>query len=93
MIMQLLCVTSTMVFEYSTIHLIVCIYGYVTVRMVPQAAGFCRRGRIDLLLAQKYEMLQSNSRLLGCERVMETRAEFHFSWVYTFSATLSSLRN
>ena len=37
--------------------------------------------------------LQSNSRLLGCERVMETRAEFHFSWVYTFSVTLSSLRN
>ena len=52
-----------------------------------------RSGRIDLLLAQKYELLQTNSRLLGCERVMETRAEFHFSWVYTFSATLSSLRN
>ena len=34
-----------------------------------------------------------SSCLLGCERVMETRAEFHFSWVYTFSATLSSLRN
>ena len=46
-----------------------------------------------LLLAQKYELLQSNSRLLGCERVMETREEFHFRWVYTFSATLSSLRN
>jgi len=29
-------------------------------------------------LAQKYELLQSNSRLRGCERVMETRAEFHF---------------
>jgi len=29
-------------------------------------------------LAQKYELLQSNSRLLGCERVMETREEFHF---------------
>jgi len=56
-------------------------------------AGFCRSGRIDLLLAQKYELLQSNSRLLGCERVMETRSEFHFSWVYTFSATLSSLWN
>ena len=27
------------------------------------------------------------------ERVMETQAEFHFSWVYTFSAMLSSLRN
>ena len=61
--------------------------------MAPQAAGFCRSGRIDLLLAQKYELLQSNSPLLGCERVMETRAEFHFSWVYTSSATLSSLRN
>ena len=66
---------------------------YTTVRMAPQAAGFCRSGRIDLLLEQKYELLQSNSRLLGCERVMETRAEFHCSWVYTFSATLSSLRN
>jgi len=58
-----------------------------------QAAGFCRSGRIDFLLAQKYELLQSNNRLLGCERVMEARAEFHFSWVYTFSITLSSLRN
>ena len=57
---------------------------YTTVRMAPQAAGFCRSGRIDLLLAQKYELLQSNSHLLGCERVMETRAEFHFSWVYIF---------
>ena len=66
---------------------------YTTVRMAPQAAGFCRSGRIDFLLAQKYELLQSNSHLLGCERVMETQAEFHFSWVYTFSATLSSLRN
>ena len=66
---------------------------YTTVRMTPQAAGFCRSGSIGLLLEQKYELLQSNSRLLGCERVMETRAEFHFSWVYTFSATLSSLRN
>ena len=64
---------------------------YTTVRMAPQAAGFCRSGRIDLFLAQKYELLQSNSRLLGCDRVMETRAEFRFSWVYTFSATLSSL--
>jgi len=66
---------------------------YTTVRMAPQATGFCRSGRIDLLLAQKYELLQSNSRLLGCERIMETPAEFHFSWVYTFSATFSSLRN
>ena len=66
---------------------------YTTVRMAPQAAGFCRSGRIDFLLAQKHELLQSNSRPLGCERVMETWAEFHFSWIYTFSATLSSLRN
>ena len=66
---------------------------YTTKRMAPQTAGFCRSGRIDLLLAQKYELLQSNSRLFGCERVMETREEFHFSWLYTFSATLSSLRN
>jgi len=27
-----------------------------------------------------------------CERVMTTQAEFHFSWVYTFSATPRSLR-
>jgi len=66
---------------------------YTTVQMAPQAAGFCRSGRIDFLLAQKYELIQTNSRLLGCDRVMETRAEFHFSWVHTFSATLSSLRN
>ena len=62
---------------------------HTTVRMAPQAAGFSRSGRIDLLLAQKYELLQSNSRLLGCERVKE----FHFSSVYTFSAILSFLRN
>ena len=30
--------------------------------------------------------------LARCERVMTTRAEFHFSWVYTFSATPRSLR-
>jgi len=54
---------------------------YTTVRMAPQATGFCRSWRIDFLLAQKYELPQSNSHLLGCERVMETRAEFHFSWV------------
>ena len=30
--------------------------------------------------------------LARCERVMTTRAEFHFSWVYTFSATRRSLR-
>ena len=66
---------------------------YTTVHMDPQATSLCRSWRIDFLLAQKYEPLQSNSRLLGCERVMETRAEFHFSWDYTFSATLSSLRN
>ena len=30
--------------------------------------------------------------LARCERVMTTRAEFHFSWVYTFSPTPSSLR-
>jgi len=70
-----------------------CEASYTTVRMAPQAAGFCRSRIIDFLLAQKYEVLQSNSRLLGCERVMETWTEFHFSWVYTFSATLSSLWN
>ena len=30
--------------------------------------------------------------LSRCERVMTTRAEFHFSWVYTFAATARSLR-
>ena len=30
--------------------------------------------------------------LARCERVMTTRAEFHFSWVYAFSATPRSLR-
>ena len=61
---------------------------HTTVRGAPQAAGFCRSWRFDFL-AQNYELLQSNNFLLGCERVMETRAEFHFSWVYTFSAMLS----
>ena len=65
---------------------------YTTVRVAPQAAGFCRSWRFDFL-AQNYERLQSNNCLLGCERVMETRTEFHFSWVYNFSAMLSSLRN
>jgi len=63
-----------------------------TQQCAPQAAGFCRSWRFDCL-AQNYELLQNNNCLLGCERVMETRAEFHFSWVYTFSAMLSSLRN
>jgi len=62
-------------------------------RNTPQAAGFCGRWRIDLFLAPKYELLQSNSCLLGCERVMEVRAEFHFRWFNTFSAMRSSLRN
>ena len=65
---------------------------YTTVRVSAQAAGFRRSWRFDFL-AQNYELLQSTNCLLGCERVMETRAEFHFSWVYTFSAMLSSLRN
>jgi len=30
--------------------------------------------------------------LARCEKVMTTQAEFHFSWVYTFSATPRSLR-
>ena len=61
-------------------------------RVAPQAAGFCRSWRFHFL-THNYELLQSNNCLLGWERVMETRAEFHFSWVYTFSAMLSSLRN
>jgi len=51
---------------------------YTTVRVAPQAAGFCRSWRFDFL-AQNYELLLSNNCLLGCERVMETREEFHFS--------------
>ena len=65
---------------------------YTTVRVAPQAARFCRSWRFDFL-AQNYELLQRNNGLLGCQRVMETRAEFHFSWFYTFSTMLSSLRN
>ena len=53
---------------------------------------FAESWRFDFL-AQSYELLQSNNCLLGCERVMEIRAEFHSSWVYTFSAMLSSLWN
>ena len=45
------------------------------------------------ILAQKYGLLQSNNCLLGRERVVETREEFHFSWFYIFSALLSSLLN
>ena len=66
---------------------------YTTVRVAPHADGFCRSWRFDFFLAQNYELLQSNNCLLGSEKVMETRAEFHFSWVYTFSVMLSSLRN
>ena len=36
--------------------------------------------------------LQSFIELARCEKVMTTRAEFPFSWVYTFSATPRSLR-
>jgi len=35
--------------------------------------------------------LQTVVELARCERVMTTRAEFHFSWVYTFLATPRSL--
>ena len=31
--------------------------------------------------------------LHGCEKVMGTRTEFHFGWVYAFFIRLSSLRN
>jgi len=36
--------------------------------------------------------LQTIVGLARCERVMTTREELHFSWVYTFSATRRSLR-
>jgi len=42
----------------------------------PQSGWLCGSWRIALFLAPKYELLQSNSRLLGCEMVMETRASF-----------------
>jgi len=62
---------------------------YTTVRMAPQAAGFCRSGRIDLLLAQKYELLQSNSRLLGCERLWKPgRVSFQLGLQYLCHAQL-----
>jgi len=64
-----------------------------TVPVAAQAAGFFRSWRIDLFLALKYELLQNNICLLGCERVVENLAEFHFSLVYTFCAMFSSLRN
>ena len=70
-----------------------CEASYTTVRVAPQADSFCGSWRIGFFLAPKYELLQSNSCLLWCKKVMETRVEFHFSCVYTFSATLSSLRN
>ena len=54
---------------------------------------FFRSWRFDFLLAQNFELLQNNSCLLGCKRFVETCAEFRFSWVYTFSAMLSFLRN
>jgi len=69
-----------------------CEASHTTVRVATQVAGFCRSWRFDLL-AQNYELLRSSNCLLGCEMVMETRTEFHFSWVYTFSAMLSSLQN
>ena len=65
---------------------------YTTVRVALQAVCFCRSWRFDFS-AQNYKLQQSNNCLLRCERVLETRAEFHFRWVYTFSAMLSSLRN
>ena len=36
--------------------------------------------------------VQTIVELARCERFMTTRAEFHFSWIYTFSATPRSLR-
>ena len=48
---------------------------------------------LDFSWHQKTNCRRANSCLLGWERVMETRAEIHFNWVYTFSAMLSSLRN
>ena len=62
---------------------------YTTVRMAPQAAGFCRSGRIDLLLAQKYELLQSNSCLLGCVRLWKPGQSFILAW-FTLSLPRSA---
>jgi len=38
------------------------------------------------------QLLQTFVELARCKRVMTTQTEFHFSWVYTFSATPRSLR-
>jgi len=44
--------------------------------MTHQETGLCGSWRTDFFLAPKYEVLQSNSCLLGCDTVMETRADF-----------------
>jgi len=43
-----------------------------------------------LILVSK--LLQTIAEIARCEKNMTTRAEFHFSWVYTFSATRRFLR-
>jgi len=51
---------------------------------------------IQPALVLLYKLPQTNcfwACLHGCERVMVTRTEFHFGWVYTFFVQLSSLRN
>jgi len=39
-----------------------------------------------------YNHCKHFAELARCERVITTRVEFHFSWVYIFSATPRSLR-
>jgi len=62
-------------------------------RMTSQVAGLYGRWNFRFSFSQKVILLRSNIRLLGGEMVVETRDEFHLSWVHTSSAMLSSLQN
>jgi len=53
--------------------------------------SFTEGWKLAFSLHQNTNCYRANNCLRGCKR--ETRAEFHFSWVYTLSAMLSSLRN
>jgi len=49
---------------------------YTTVRMAPQAAGFCRSWRIDLLLAQKYDCYRAIVVCLDAKGLRKTGQSF-----------------
>ena len=57
-----------------------------------QPACAFHKSKSILFIIQMQKTLQTICRASKCERVMTTQAEFHFSWVYTFSATPRSLR-